>query len=92
MRILADRKTSPFSSISLFRFFPFVTKLRFFFSVATQSFFVVEDASSGELFSAFFLLVPDIFFFVWVSVGWNALNGLDKGGTPAARIQGLGGL
>ena len=91
MRILADRKTSPFSSISFFRFCPFVTKLRFF-SVATQSFFVFEDASSGELFSAFFLLVPDIFFFVWVSVGWNALNGLDKGGTPAARIQGLGGL
>jgi hypothetical protein len=91
MRILADRKTSPFSSISFFRFCPFVTKLRFF-SVATQSFFVFEDAS-GELFSAFFLLVPDIFFFVWVSyVGWNVLNGLDKGGTPAARIQGLGGL
>ena len=88
---MADRKTSPFSSISFFRFCPFVTKLRFFFSVATQSFFVVEDAS-GELFSAFFLLVPDFFFFVWVSVGWNALNGLDKGGTPAARIQVLGGL
>ena len=58
--------------------------------MVTQSFFVVEDAT--ELFSAFFLLVPDIFFFVWVSVGWNALNGLDNGGTPAARIQGLGGL
>jgi hypothetical protein len=90
MRSLKDRKTSPFASISFFRFCPFVTKL-LFLSVETPSFFFEE---TGELFSVFFLLVPDAgaFFLVEGSVGLNALNGLDRGGTPGARIQGLGGL
>jgi hypothetical protein len=88
---LADRKTSPFASISFFRFCPFVTKL-FFLLLVTLSFFFEE---TNELFSVFFLLVPDVegaFFFDEISEGSKVLNGLDKGGTPGARIQLLGGL
>jgi hypothetical protein len=90
MRSFAERKTSPFTSISFFRFCAFVTKL-LFLSVATSSFFFEE---TGELFSVFFLLVPDagVFFLVEGFVGLKALNGLDRGGTPGGRIQGLGGL
>ena len=91
MRILADRKTSPFASIIFFRFCPFVTKL-FLFLGRTHSFsFFVEE--TVDPLSVLFLLVPDAgaFFVVEGFEGSNVLNGIDGGGTPGPRTHGLGG-